>query len=408
MTAISGPLAGLRILDLTRVLAGPAATQLLADLGADVIKVERPGSGDDTRGWGPPYLKDTAGGDTSESAYYLSANRNKRSVAIDFTQPEGRRIVRQLALRSDVLIENFKVGQMKRWALAYADLKDDLPELIYCSISGFGQTGPYAPRAGYDFLVQGIGGVMSITGEPDGPPIKVGVAVADIVCGLYAATAILAAIRHRDASGTGQYIDLGLLDTQVAWLMNQGMNFLTSGRAPGRLGNAHPNIVPYQAFQASNGHIILAIGNDTQFARFCDFAGVPELSRDALFATNRERVRNRERLVPTIERIVGEHTAEYWLEGLEAINVPCGPVNNLDQVFADPQVKHRGMEIVMDHPLAGDNALHLIGNPIKFSTTPVAYHRPPPLLGEHTDEVLGELLGLDGADLEHLRAKKVI
>jgi crotonobetainyl-CoA:carnitine CoA-transferase CaiB-like acyl-CoA transferase len=380
---------------------------LLGDLGADVIKVERPGAGDDTRAWGPPYLKDAGGADTTESAYYLSTNRNKRSVTIDLGNPEGQALVRRLARDSDVVMENYKVGQMARWGLGYDRLSADAPRLVYCSISGFGQTGPYAPRPGYDFLVQGMGGLMSITGEPDGPPVKVGVAVSDIVCGLYAAVAVLGALHHRDATGRGQHIDLGLLDTQVSWLMNQGLNYLTSGTAPGRLGNAHPNIVPYQAFEASDGYIILAVGNDAQFRRFCAFAGDTGLAEAPEFATNRERVRNRATLVPAVARIIRRHPVRHWLDGLEAVNVPCGPVNTLDQVFADPQVRHRNMEISMDHPLAGGEA-RLIGNPIKFSETPVTYRQSPPLLGEHTDTVLEEVLGLDAGERARLRAARVI
>jgi len=402
-----GPLAGLRVLDLSRILAGPCATQLLGDLGADVIKVERPGAGDDTRGWGPPYLKNAEGADTTESAYYLGTNRNKRSVTIDLSNPEGQALARRMAGASDVVVENYKVGQMAGWGLGYDDLSRDAPGLVYCSISGFGQTGPYAPRPGYDFLIQGMGGLMSITGEADGPPIKVGVAVSDIVCGLYAAVAVLGALRHRDATGRGQHIDLGLLDTQVAWLMNQGLNYLTSGTAPGRLGNAHPNIVPYQAFEASDGYIILAVGNDAQFRRFCAFAGQPGLAEDPRFATNRQRVRNREALVVVIEPLIREHPVRHWLDGLEAVNVPCGPVNGLDQVFADPQVIHRNMEIAMKHPLA-DTDVRLIGNPIKLSETPVTYRHPPPLLGEHTDAVLEEVLGLGPEERNRLRAAKVI
>lgn len=402
-----GPLAGLRVLDLSRILAGPCATQLLGDLGADVIKVERPGTGDDTRAWGPPYLKNAEGADTTESAYYLGTNRNKRSVTIDLGNPEGQALARRMAGASDVVVENYKVGQMAGWGLGYDDLSRDAPGLVYCSISGFGQTGPYAPRPGYDFLIQGMGGLMSITGEADGPPIKVGVAVSDIVCGLYAAVAVLGALRHRDATGRGQHIDLGLLDTQVAWLMNQGLNYLTSGTAPGRLGNAHPNIVPYQAFEASDGYIILAVGNDAQFRRFCAFAGKPGLAEDPRFATNRERVRNREALVLVIEPLIREHPVRHWLDGLEAVNVPCGPVNSLDQVFADPQVIHRNMEIAMKHPLA-DTDVRLIGNPIKLSATPVTYRHPPPLLGEHTDAVLEEVLGLGPEERNRLRAAKVI
>jgi len=402
-----GPLAGLRVLDLSRILAGPCATQLLGDLGADVIKVERPGEGDDTRSWGPPYLKDADGADTAESAYYLSTNRNKRSVTIDLGNPEGQTLVRGLARSSDVLVENYKLGHMARWGLAYDDLSPDMPGLVYCSISGFGQTGPYATRPGYDFLIQGMGGLMSITGEANGPPVKVGVAVSDIVCGLYAVVAVLGALRHRDATGQGQHIDLGLLDTQVAWLMNQGLNYLTSGTAPGRLGNAHPNIVPYQAFEAADGYIILAVGNDAQFQRFCAFAGTPELAESPDFTNNRQRVRNREDLVSTIAPLIRQYSVRHWLEGLEAVNVPCGPVNTVEQVFSDPQVIHRDMEISMKHPLA-ERDVRLIGNPIKLSETPVTYRQAPPVLGEHTDAVLEEILGLSPEERNRLRAAKVI
>jgi crotonobetainyl-CoA:carnitine CoA-transferase CaiB-like acyl-CoA transferase len=402
-----GPLDGLRIFDLTRILAGPTCTQLLGDLGAEVIKVERPGAGDDTRKWGPPYVKDASGGDTSESAYYLSSNRNKRSVAIDVAKPAGQRVARRLIAGCDVMVENFKVGDMARYRLAYDDLKGELPRLIYCSISGFGQTGPYAPRAGYDFLAQGLGGIMSITGEADRPPMKVGVAVADIMCGMYAAVAILAAIRHRDQSGEGQYIDLGLLDTQVAWLANIGLNYLTGGRVPQRLGNEHPNIVPYSVVPAADGFFILAIGNDGQFARFCQFAGAPELASDPRFATNDARVRHRDELYRLLPALTRAKPQAAWVDGLATLGVPCGPVNDVSQVFADPQVQARGMQIAMPHPLAGKGTVDLIGNPLKLSATPVAYRRPPPMLGQHTDEVLREL-GLDEAELAALRAEGAI
>jgi crotonobetainyl-CoA:carnitine CoA-transferase CaiB-like acyl-CoA transferase len=404
----SPPLAAIRVLDLSRILAGPLATQLLGDLGADVIKVERPGVGDDTRAWGPPYLRDSDGNETSESAYFLSCNRNKRSVTIDLARPEGTDLIRRLAGHADVLIENFKVGDLARRGLGYDDLKTACPRLIYCSISGFGQTGAYAPRAGYDFLVQGLGGVMSITGAADGPPMKVGVAVADVVCGLYAAVAVLAAIETRHRSGTGQHIDLSLLDTQVAWLVNQGLNFLVSGEAPGRLGNAHPNIVPYQVLPAADGYFILAVGNDAQFRRFAAFAGAPEWADDARFATNAERVRHRDVLVARIAERTQLKPAAAWIEGLEAAGVPCGPVNAIDQVFANPQVRHRGMAITMPHPLGAGGSVPLIGNPLKLSANPVTYHRPPPLLGQHTDEVLAELLGLSVEERAELRRLKVV
>lgn len=399
---------GVRILDLTRVLAGPGATQILGDLGADVIKVERPRAGDDTRAWGPPYLKDSSGADTSESAYYLSTNRNKRSITIDLGHPEGRRLVRALAGRCDVLIENFKVGAMSRFGLAYDDLKNDYPGLIYCSISGYGQTGPYAPQPGYDFLVQAIGGVMSITGEASGEPMKVGVAVADVVCGLYAAIAILAALRHRERSGQGQFIDIGLLDTQVAWLVNQAMNYLISGKVPQRLGNAHPNIVPYQVFPARDGFFVIAVGNDDQFRRLCGAIGLDALADDPEFATNAARVRNRETLVPLIAAQTARRDSAVWLATLQDNGVPCGPVNTLDQVFADPQVVHRGMQMAMPHPLAGAAGMPMVASPLRLSQTPIRYRRPPPLLGEHTDAVLEEVLGLGAPERARLRAAGVI
>lgn len=404
-----GPLAGVRVLDLSRVLAGPAATQLLGDLGADVLKVERPGVGDDTRQWGPPWLaEDGSGSSRGESAYFLSANRNKRSLTINMASPEGQKLVRALAARCDVLIENYKVGDLKRYGLDWPGLRESLPRLIYCSISGFGHSGPYAEQAGYDFLIQGLGGVMSITGEPDGPPMKVGVAVADVVCGLYAAVSVLAALRQREHTGVGQHIDLALLDTQVAWLANQGLNYLVSGIAPGRLGNAHPNIVPYQLFPASDGYFILCVGNDTQFCRFAEVAGAPELAADPRFATNPQRVRHRDQLVPLIEAITRTKSASQWLAVLQAAGVPCGPVNDIAQVFADPQVRHREMLIEMPHCRAADGVVRLIGNPIRGSASPVSYRRPPPSLGEHTDEVLAELLGINQAERERLRQSGVI
>jgi len=407
-TANGGPLQGLRILDLSRILAGPTCTQLLGDLGADVIKIERPGAGDDTRKWGPPYVQDRQGQDTSESAYYLCANRNKRSVTIDIAHPEGQALIRGLAAHCDVLIENYKVGGLRKYNLAYEQLRETLPRLVYCSISGFGQTGPYAARAGYDFLIQGMGGIMSMTGSPEGEPMKVGVGIADVMCGMYAATAILAALRHRDSSGQGQYIDLSLLDSQISWLINGGLNYLTSGQVPTRLGNAHPNIVPYQTFPASDGHFILAVGNDQQFRRFCEYAGHPELADDPRFASNATRVRHREVLVPRLADITVAKPREHWLSGLEKLGVPCGPVNDLQQVFDDPQVQHRQMRVTMPHPLAGDGEVALIGNPLKFSETPVSYRKAPPLLGEHTEEVLREILALDDAKMAHLRTSRVI
>ena len=403
-----GPLTGLRILDLSRILAGPTCTQLFGDLGADVIKVERPGAGDDTRHWGPPYVRDADGADTTESAYYLCANRNKRSVTIDFSKPAGAALVCDLLAHCDVLIENLRVGALAGYGLGYDDLRERFPGLVYCSISGFGQDGPYANRGGYDYMAQGIGGIMSLTGEPDGEPMKVAVGIADVVCGMYASSAILAALRHRDRTGEGQYIDLGLADTQVAWLINEGTNYLTSREVPRRRGNAHPNIVPYQLFQTADGYFILAAGNDGQYRRFCTFAGLDELADDPRFATNKLRVAHREELVPRIEAATRRHPTAHWVEGLAGVGVPCGPVNDLEQVFSDPQFLHRGMKISMDHPLAGSGQVDLIGNPVKLSQTPVSYRRPPPTLGQHTDEVLGEVLDLDQAHLARLKDDQVI
>ncbi|MAC99334.1 MAG: CoA transferase [Pseudomonadales bacterium] len=387
-------LSGLRVLDLSRVLAGPWAGQMLADLGADVVKVERPGAGDDTRAWGPPYLRDGDGRDTSEAAYFLSANRNKRSITIDFTQPEGQQQVRELVQRADVLIENFKVGGLAAYGLDYASLQALNPRLIYCSVTGFGQQGPYAKRAGYDFMIQAMGGLMSITGKADGEegagPVKVGVALTDILTGLYASNAILAALAERARSGLGQHIDLALLDVQIACLGNQALNYLTTGVPPKRLGNAHPNIVPYQDFPTADGDFILTVGNDGQFRKFCEVAGHPEWSADARFATNSARVANRAELVPLIRQVTVFRTTAEWIATLEQAGVPCGPINDLAQVFADPQVQARGTRVRMAHPLAGE--VDLVANPIRLSRTPVDYRRPPPLLGEHNTEVLADWL----------------
>ncbi len=404
----SGPLAGLRILDLSRILAGPTCTQLFGDLGADVIKVERPGAGDDTRHWGPPYVQDADGADTTESAYYLCANRNKRSVTIDFSKPAGAALVRELLAHCDVLIENLRVGALAGYGLGYDDLRAKFPGLVYCSISGFGQDGPYANRGGYDFMAQGIGGIMSLTGDPDGVPTKVGVGIADVMCGMYASSAILAALRHRDRTGEGQHIDLGLADTQVAWLINEGTNYLASGQLPKRRGNTHPNIVPYQVLPASDGYFILAAGNDAQYRRFCAFAGLDDLATDPRFATNKLRVAHRDELIPQIEAATRAHPTTHWLEGLAKVGVPCGPVNDLAQVFSDPQFLHRGMKISMQHPLAGSGEVDLIGNPVKLSKTPVSYRRAPPTLGQHTDEVLAEVLAIDAARLAQLKDDQVI
>ena len=401
-------LTGIRILDLSRVLAGPSCTQLLGDLGAEVIKVERPGEGDETRAYGPPYVKDAEGKDTSESGYYLSCNRNKRSVTIDMSKPDGVALIKQLIAKSDVLIENFKVGGLRKFGLAYDQLKEEHPRLVYCSITGYGQTGPYATWPGYDMMAQGMGGLISMTGEPDRPPVKVPIAVNDIITGLYAAIGILAALRYRDSTGKGQHIDLGLLDVQVGWLYNQGLNYLTGGHIPQRMGTAHPNTVPYQVFETSDGWMILAANNDEQFKRFCTVAGRMDLLDDPRFATNPDRVRHRNQIVPVVQAILKEKSTKYWLRTLEEANVPCGPVNSVDQVFEDPQVLHRGMKIAMPHPLAGKGHVDLIGNPIKFSETPVHYQSAPPSLGEHTDKVLEEVLGLGDNVRQSLRAAGII
>ena len=401
-------LADIRILDLTRILAGPTCTQLLGDLGCDVIKIEKPGAGDDTRKWGPPYAPGKDGKDTDESAYYLAANRNKRSVAIDIATIDGQNLIRALLASSDVLVQNFKAGTLARYGLDHASLKSAFPGIIYCSISGFGQTGPYADRAGYDYLAQGYGGIMSLTGAPDGEPMKVGVGIADIMCGMYASSAILAALHHKGRSGEGQHIDLALLDTQVAWLANEGVNYLLSGKVPQRLGNEHPNIVPYKRFDTADGEVVLAAGNDAQFRRFCRFAGAEDLSADPRFFGNPDRVRNRVALYALLVPIFRQKSTAEWVDGLTTLGVPCGPVNDLAQVFEDKQVQHREMRIDMPHPRAASGTVPLLGNPIKMSATPPAYAKPPPYLGQHTDEVLRELLALDDAELGRLRQEGVI
>jgi crotonobetainyl-CoA:carnitine CoA-transferase CaiB-like acyl-CoA transferase len=407
MSEAKGPLSGVTVVDLTRVLAGPTCTQMLGDLGADVIKIERPGAGDDTRQFAPPFLTDENGKDTSESAYYLGANRNKRSVGLDISKPEGAALVRRMAKDADALVENFKTGNLAKYKLAYADLKDENPKLVYCSVTGFGQTGPYAARPGYDFLVQGMGGMMSVTGDPEGEPQKAGVPIADIMAGMYASVSVNAALRHAAVTGQGQYIDIGMMDTTVAMLANAGMNYLHGGSL-GRLGNAHPNIVPYQPFRTSDGFIIVAIGNDSQFSRFCELAGRPDLSTDSEFGTNDARVRNREALLPILIKIFAARSSDEWLSGLEAQKIGCGPINNLQQVFDDPHVEAREMVITMDHPLSGNAGAQLIGSPMRFTETPVTYRHPPPLIGQHTEEVLREKLGLSDGDLSTLREKEVI
>ncbi|HYD78569.1 MAG TPA: CaiB/BaiF CoA-transferase family protein [Paucimonas sp.] len=400
----------IRVLDLTRVLAGPWCSQNLADLGADVIKIERPGAGDDTRAWGPPYLKDSEGRDTSEAAYYLSANRGKRSVTLDIASPEGQQIVRELVKQSDVVMENYKVGQLRKYGLDYDALREIKPDIVYCSITGFGQNGPYAQRPGYDFIVQGMGGFMSITGErddlPGGGPQKAGVAIADLMTGMYATIAVLAALAHRDRTGEGQYIDMALLDVQVAMLANVGANYLTSNKPPKRWGNAHANIVPYQTFATSDGHIIVAVGNDGQYRKFCEIGGRPELADDERFATNPARVTNRDILVPLLAEMVKTKTKQEWIVQLEAAGVPCGPINNLDEVFANEQVAARGMQIDMPHP-SGATA-KLVGSPMKLSATPPQYDMPPPLLGQHTEEVLRGLLGRTPEQIAALKEKGIL
>ena len=403
---MSGPLDGIRVFDLTRVLAGPSCVQILGDLGADVIKVERPGIGDDTRKFGPPFVKDGDGNETSESGYYLAANRNKRSITLDLTSEEGQQLARKMIAKCDLLVENFKVGNLAKYGLAYDDLKTDTPSLIYCSITGFGQTGPLATQPGYDFMAQGLGGLMSVTGPKDGEPHRVGVPIADLTAGLWAAIAINAALRHREITGEGQHLDVSLLDTQVATLSIQGLNYLTSGEVPALLGNAHPNIVPYQVFPTADGNIIVAVGNDDQFKRYCDFAGVPDLAEDERFSTNDNRVRNRDELTELLNEVMRQKPSAHWLEGLEAVKVSCGPINTIDQVFENEQVLAREMKIEMDHPLA-DKPVSLIGNPIKMSATPATFRTPPPTMGQHTDEVLAELLDLSEEERQALKDRGV-
>ncbi len=395
---------GVRVLDLSRILAGPWATQLLADFGADVIKVERPGAGDDTRSWGPPFLKDAAGNDTTESAYYLCANRGKRSIAIDFTRDQGQRLIRELVSHSDVLVENYKVGGLKKYGLDFASLQAINPKLVYCSITGYGQDGPYAQRAGYDAAIQAIGGLMSVTGEPDGAPgagpQKVGVAANDLMTGMYAATAILAALRHAERTGQGQHIDLALLDTQVAWLANQASNYLVGGVVPIRQGTAHPNIVPYQVMPAVDGHFMLAVGNDVQFARLCSVLGEPELADDPRYASNAARVAHRASLVPYLQqRLLARPVAE-WLGLLEKAGVPANPVNHIDQVFDDPQVQARDLRIELPHTSGAQ--VPVVRNPLKFSATPLRYTHAAPVLGEHSRQVLREVLALEDSRLQAL------
>ncbi|CAN7709727.1 CaiB/BaiF CoA-transferase family protein [Pseudorhodoferax sp. LjRoot39] len=407
MTQAQGALAGIRVLDLSRVLAGPWAAQLLGDLGAEVVKVERPGSGDDTRTWGPPFVRNGQGEPTTDAAYYLCTNRNKRSITVDMQTPAGQRLLQELAQHSDVLVENFKTGSLAQYGLDWATLSALNPRLVYCSITGFGQTGPYAQRAGYDFLIQGMGGLMSITGQPDGAPgagpMKVGVALTDILTGLYAANAIQAALHARARTGRGQYIDLALLDVGVACLGNQAMNYLHSGQPPQRMGNAHPNTVPYQDFPTADGHMILATGNDGQYARFCAAAGHPEWASDPRFVHNTDRLQHREALITLLRSATVQRTTADWIALLEKAGVPCGPINSIADVFADPQVRARGLQMAMPHAAGAEVAL--VANPIRMSDTPVQYREAPPQLGQHTRAVLHDILKMNDEDIDALHSK---
>jgi crotonobetainyl-CoA:carnitine CoA-transferase CaiB-like acyl-CoA transferase len=403
MTEPTGPLRGLRVFDLTRVLAGPTCVQMLGDLGAEVIKIEKPGSGDDTRGFAPPFMPGSR-----ESAYFVGVNRNKQSVTLDISQPEGQAIAKTLLSHCDILVENFKVGALAKYGLGYEQLRGEFPGLIYCSITGFGQTGPYAPRPGYDSLIQAMGGVMSLTGEPDGLPQKVGVPVGDLFAGLYGCIGILAALRHKERTGQGQQIDIGMLDTSVAWLANQGMNYLATGENPARLGNQHPNIVPYQVFPTADGHVVLSVGNDPTFRRFCVNFDLPDLPDDPRFATNAARVENRQLVTDTLTPVLQKHPTAWWVERLESLKIGCGPINKLSDVFSDPQVLARGMVLDLPHAGCESGQIRVIANPVRLSETPVDYRRSPPLLGADTDNVLGGLLGLPAANIAALRARGIV
>jgi crotonobetainyl-CoA:carnitine CoA-transferase CaiB-like acyl-CoA transferase len=403
---MAGPLAGIRVLDLSRVLAGPWAGQNLADLGAEVIKIERPKVGDDSRAFGPPWIKDRAGRDTKDSAYFTSANRGKKSVTVNLQAAEGAALVRELAAKSDVLLENYKYGDLERYGLAYGQLKDANPRLVYCSVTGFGHTGPYRERPGYDFMIQGMGGMMSVTGEPGGEPQRAGVPIADIITGMYASIAICAALAHRAQSGKGQHLDLALLDSQIALLAYQNTNYFATGKPPGRIGNLHPNIVPYQPFRCADGEVILACGNDNLYRKFCEAAGCPELASDPRFATNGKRVENRDELKRLLDAIFAKRTKKEWVTLLDAAGVPNGPINDIAQVYAEPQVQARGVKIEAEHPVAG--RLPMVASPMRFSATPLEHRVPPPVLGQHTEEILSKVLGKSAEAIARLRVAGAI
>jgi crotonobetainyl-CoA:carnitine CoA-transferase CaiB-like acyl-CoA transferase len=404
----AGALQGLRVFDLTRILAGPSCTQILGDLGAEVIKVEQPGRGDDTRGWGPPFLKDVDGEDTTESAYFMGANRNKRSLTLDIASDEGAALARRLIARCDILVENFKVGGLTKYGLGWDDLREEYPRLIYCSITGFGQDGPYASRAGYDFMIQGMGGVMSVTGEPDGVPMKVGIPISDLMAGMYATVSILAALRHRDCTGDGQRLDISLFDSQVGWLYNQGMNYLIGNQSSPRHGNGHPNVAPCDAYDTSDGTITIVVGNNTQFRSLCELIGRPKLADEERFINNGQRHRNRAELDDILRPAIKRKSSREWLDLLADAKVAAGPINTIAEIFADPQVAHRGMRIALPHAAAGGAEVPFIASPMRLSETPPGYRYGSPMLGQHSDEILREVLDLDAAEIEGLRARGTI
>ena len=405
---MAGPLTGIRVIDLTRILAGPSCTQILGDLGADVIKIEMPDTGDDTRRWGPPFWTDDKGEQTAESAYFSCANRNKRSVTVNIGSPEGQALVRKLIAKGDVLVENFKFGGLAKYGLAYDDLKDANPGLVYCSITGFGHTGPYAKRPGYDVLMQGMGGLMSVTGAADGEPQKCGVPISDLMAGMFAAVSINAALRHREVTGKGQAIDIGMLDTTIAMMANQALNYLASDQVPPRLGNEHPNIAPYQVFPTGDGNIIVACGSEQQFQKLCELMGRPDIPEDPRFTVNKQRLANRTDLVDVLTPIFQSKPSAYWLESITAAGISCGPINNLEQTFADPHVQARGMRLEMEHPAAGTKPISLVASPIRMSETAVEYRHAPPMLGQHTEEVLADVLELSDEDIAAMRGAGTI